>query len=74
MGQWYAIDICYGFEGKKKIHTAIYDSLKKIPFPVKQIARDFKLPILKGDIDYHKPRPIGYQLDENEIVQTGKFT
>ena len=67
MGQWYAIDICYGFEGKKKIHTAIYDSLKKIPFPVKQIARDFKLPILKGDIDYHKPRPIGYQLDENEI-------
>ena len=67
MGQWYAIDICYGFEGKKKIHTAIYDSLKKIPFPVKQIARDFKLPILKGDIDYHKERPIGYQLDENEI-------
>ena len=67
MGQWYAIDICYGFEGKKKIHTAIYDSLKKIPFPVKQIARDFKLPILKGDIDYHKDRPIGYQLDENEI-------
>ena len=34
MGQWYAIDICYGFVGKKKIHTAIYDSLKKIPFPV----------------------------------------
>ena len=30
MGQWYAIDICYGFEGKKKIHTAIYDSLKKM--------------------------------------------
>ena len=28
MGQWYMIDICYGYKGKKKLHTKIYDSLK----------------------------------------------
>lgn len=66
-GQWYMIDICFGYEKNKKIHTVIYDSLKKLPFPVKKIAKDFKLPIAKGEIDYHKPRPIGYELDKQEI-------
>lgn len=40
---------------------------EKNPIPGETIVCDFKLPILKGDIDYHKERPIGYQLDENEI-------
>lgn len=66
MGQWYVIDICYGFKGKEKLHTVIYDSLKKLPFPVKKIAEDFKLPIKKGDIDYHKERPVGYEIDDEE--------
>lgn len=66
MGQWYVIDICYGYKGKEKLHTIIYDSLKKLPFPVKKIAKDFGLEIMKGDIDYHKERPIGYELDDVE--------
>jgi len=66
MGQWYIIDICYGFKGKQKLHSVIYDSLKKLPFPVKKIAVDFKLPILKGDIDYHTERPIGHVITEEE--------
>lgn len=66
MGQWYVIDICYGYKGKNKIHTVIYDSLKKLPFPVKKIAKDFKLTILKGDIDYHTERPIGHIITEEE--------
>lgn len=68
MGQWYFIDICFGYKGKKKQHTVIYDSLKKLPFPVKKIAIDFKMDILKGDIDYHKKRPVGYELDAEEIA------
>jgi hypothetical protein len=56
MGQWYMIDICYGFKkkGKKreKLHTVIYDSLKKLPFPVRSVAKAFNLPVEKGDIDY----------------------
>lgn len=66
MGQWYIIDICYGYKGKNKLHTVIYDSLKKLPFPVKKIATDFKLTIEKGDIDYHLERPIGHIITEEE--------
>lgn len=71
MGQWYMIDICYGYKvgktGKKtKLHTVIYDSLKKLPFKVKDIAKSFKLDVLKGDIDYHSERPIGHEITPEE--------
>lgn len=68
MGQWYMIDICYGRKGKKKLHTVIYDSLKKIPFPVKKIAKDFQLEIRKGEIDYNAPRPIGHEITDEEYA------
>ncbi|WP_258272854.1 DNA polymerase, partial [Escherichia coli] len=67
-GQWYMIDICLGYKGKRKIHTVIYDSSKKLPFPVKKIAKDFKLTVLKGDIDYHKERPVGYKITPEEYA------
>jgi hypothetical protein len=70
MGQWYVIDICYGYKGtgkrRKKIHTVIYDSLKKLPFPVKKIAKDFHLSVLKGDIDYNAERPNGHVITVEE--------
>lgn len=66
MGQWYMIDICFGYRGKRKLHTVIYDSLKKLPFPVKKIAKDFQLPLLKGDIDYHSERPVGHEITPEE--------
>jgi hypothetical protein len=66
MGQWYMIDICYGYKGKKKLHTVIYDSLKKLPFPVKKIAKDFKLDLVKGEIDYKAYRPPGHTITDEE--------
>lgn len=63
MGQWYTIDIM--FENGSR--CTIYDSLKKLPFKVKQIAKAFKMKIAKGEIDYDKFRPVGYQLSDNEI-------
>lgn len=65
-GQWYMIDITYGYENKTRIHTAIYDSLKKLPFPVRTIALSFKLPILKGEIDYRAERKVGHVITEEE--------
>jgi hypothetical protein len=67
MGQWYMIDICYGYHKNKKLHTKIYDSLKKLPFPVKKIAKDFHLAIQKGEIDYHQYRPIGHEITDEEL-------
>jgi hypothetical protein len=71
MGQWYMIDICYGYtktKKPKKLHTVIYDSLKKLPFKVKDIATSFKLELRKGDIDYQAYRPIGHEITEEEFA------
>ena len=43
MNSWYMIDICYGYKGKRKLHTVIYDSLKKLPFTIKEVAKAFNL-------------------------------
>ena len=71
MGQWYMIDICYGYKGNKKLHTVIYDSLKKLPFPVKKIGKDFGLEVLKIDHEkefYERERPIGHEITEEEYA------
>lgn len=66
MGQWYSIIIHNGKVGKKISQTKVYCSNKKLPFTVDRIAKAFKLPMLKGEIDYHKERPVGYELTEEE--------
>lgn len=62
MGQFYTIDILNKFH--KQIH--FWDSLKILPFKVKEIAKSFKLPYEKLTIDYAKERPIGYVMNEQE--------
>ena len=66
-GQFYKMDICFYKKGKYKKVVHIYDSLKKLPFPVKKIAEAFELPILKGEIDYTAKREIGHILTEEEL-------
>lgn len=58
---WYMIAI-----NANKGFVQIYDSAKIIPSTVKKIAKDFDLPVKKGEIDYDKPRPSGYQPTEYE--------
>ena len=48
MGEFYCIDIVYN--SKTRLHFK--DSLKLLPMTVKRIAESFKLPMLKGSIDY----------------------
>lgn len=76
MGQWYALEICWGVTEvqtakmkrprRQKQRTIVYDSLKKYPFPVARIAKAFDFPMKKGEIDYTKDRPVGYQPTEDE--------
>ena len=69
MGQWYMIDICYGYKGKKKKHTKIYDSLKKLPFSVSVIGKAFGLGSQKVEVEeefYKRERPVGYELTEED--------
>lgn len=44
------------------------DSFKKIPLSVRTIGESYKLPILKGEIDYTMPRPVGYTPTAEEIA------
>ena len=67
-GQFYKIDICFYKNGKYRKIVHLYDSLKKLPFPVKKIAEAFELPILKGEIDYKAYRPIGHILTDEEVA------
>lgn len=69
MGQWYMIDICYGYRGKRKIHTVIYDSLKKLPFSVDRIGKAFNLSTLKIDVEqefYTRYREINHVITDEE--------
>lgn len=64
-GQWYKITI-YLKVGKKPKYIEIFDSLKKLPFSVRAIAESFKLPILKGEIDYYSYRSENHLMTEEE--------
>lgn len=70
MGQWYAIEICFGYRGKRKLSTKIYDSLKKLPFSVDRIGKAFDLATLKIDVDsawYERPREKGHIITDEEF-------
>lgn len=70
--QIYALDICFdrvwSHKQKKYVYKTLhlYDSFKKLPFKVSKIAKDFKLPIQKLEIDYKAERPIGHELTIEE--------
>lgn len=65
-GQWYSVTVIFARQNKKYQKVTFYDSLKKLPFKVETIAKAFDLEDRKGEIDYKKYRPLGYELTENE--------
>lgn len=66
-GVWYMLTITHKKFNKRYVRTRIFDSLKKLPMKVSQIAKAFNLEESKGIIDYDLYRPVGYQLSDNEI-------
>ena len=67
MGQFYSIEIYFEVRKKKVNKVTIYDSLKIVNAPVEKIAKDFKLPIEKLELDYKEYRPQGHILTQHEI-------
>lgn len=66
MGVFYQITVYYK-KGNKQVHkTTFIDSLKIIPFSVEETAKCYNLPISKLELDYNKPREIGYILTKEE--------
>lgn len=67
MGQFYIIEVIFKTGNKKQEKVIFYDSLKKLPFPVRKIAEDFNLSIQKLEIDYNEERNDDHILTEQEI-------
>lgn len=66
--QFYAMEVYFKILKQRKTKKIKFlDSLKILPFSVAETAQAFNLPISKLEIDYDKPRPIGYQLTQEEI-------
>lgn len=66
--QFYAMEVYFKILKQRKTKKVKFlDSLKILPFSVAETAQAFNLPISKLEIDYDKPRPIGYQLTPEEI-------
>lgn len=52
MAQWYQIDLCYERKGRNIVHSTLIDSLKKLPFSVKQIGESFGGGLRKTTANY----------------------
>lgn len=53
-GKFYQIIVYFKKSRKKTVKVDIYDSLKLLNMPVAAIAKNFGLPIMKGEIDYNR--------------------
>lgn len=62
--QVYCLDLYF----TKGFSVKVMDSLKIVPLSVAQMAKAYKLPILKGELDYAAPRELGHALTDEEIA------
>jgi hypothetical protein len=62
MGRWYNMKVRWNNGNTVEFR----DSLNKLPMSLARVAESFKLPESKGEIDYHKDRPVGYIMDDEE--------
>ena len=65
-GQFYQLKLYHKKYKSKNVITTIQDSYKKLPFPVKNIAKMFELAECKLEIDYKEYREIGHVLTDLE--------
>lgn len=66
LGMFYELDIMFN-RCKNPNRIKIIDSLKLIPLPVSKIAKSFKMPISKLEIDYNLTREENHNLTKEEI-------
>lgn len=64
-GKWYQMKVKFS-AGRKKPQVTFKDSLKKLPMGVDAVARAFKLPISKLELDYKAYREPGHVLTPEE--------
>lgn len=70
-GQFYSVKVIFEKRGRYTNSTTFLDSLKILPFKIKQIAKGFGLPFQKGEIDYtlHNDGHRGIAPDELDYLK-----
>lgn len=63
VGTWYQIKV--KFRGVREI--CFQDSLKLLPFPVRDIGKSFNLDVCKGDIDFEEAKKDGYKVNDERL-------
>lgn len=63
-GQFYTLTVWW----ENGYITEFRDSLKKLPMSVAEIAKAFTMDTAKGEIDYTLPRPIGWEITDEERI------
>jgi hypothetical protein len=61
-GRWYSMRVVW----ENGIQTEFRDSYNKLPMRLAVVAKAFMLEEGKGEIDYHKERPVGYRMTPEE--------
>lgn len=62
-GKWYSVTVILD----NGVRVEFRDSLKKLPMSVAAVAKTFRLPESKGELDYHANRPVGYVPTAEEL-------
>ena len=66
MGLFYSIEVYFETKGKNVKKITFIDSLKILNMSVEMVAKSFGLPISKLELDYDRPREVGYKLQDYE--------
>ena len=62
-GQWYQVTV----KLRKQKEIKFQDSLKLLPFPVRDIGKAFNLDVCKGDIDFEEAKKDGYKVNNERL-------
>lgn len=65
-GIYYQIEVIFERKGKSINKVTFQNSYNLIPLSVEKLAKAFKMPISKLDLDYEADREIGHELTEHE--------
>lgn len=66
-GDYYSARIVFSNENRHPKTLELYDSMKLLNMSVAATAKSFGLPFNKQEMDYHKPRPKGYEPTPMEL-------
>lgn len=65
-GIYYQIEVIFERKGKSINKVTFQNSYNLIPMSADKIAKNFRMPISKLEIDYDKERPAGHEMTEEE--------